>query len=277
MSRENATLDGIERWMLAVVTHPAGVQAGLTEQQQQISDLERIVLPSQQQNAVDRMSVYATMYFLRLREIMDDEYPTLLHLLGEEQFGKAVKDYLTRYPSANYSLNRLSQRFPRFLLEEADDIQQREFAVSVAMVERAMEDVFDERLVQRISIETIFAVAEELWGDLRLQLTPALRLLTLDYPVNNYMTAVKEKRQADVPSASKTHVLVYRCDYIVWRLDLDPLRFTLLSQLLAGEPLEAALAACAAHQEANVEQLQSSLGDWFREWASQGLFCGVKT
>ncbi len=277
MSRENATLDGIERWMLAVVTHPAGVQAGLTEQQQQITDLERIVLPSKQQSPLDRMSVYASIYFLRLQEIMDDEYPTLRYLLGEEQFGRTVKDYLTRYPSTHYNLNRLSQRLPHFLLKEAGDIPHREFAASVATVERAMEDVFDERLVQRISIETIFAVAEELWGDLRLQLTPALRLLTLDYPVNNYMTAVKEKRQADVPSASKTHVLVYRCDYTVWRLDLDPLRFTLLSQLLAGEPLEAALAACAAQPDANAEQLQSSLGDWFREWASQGLFCGVKT
>ncbi len=277
MAREDAALDGIERWMLALVMHPAGVQAGLTEQQQQLTDLERVVLPSQRQSALERMSVYADMYLLRLLEIMADEYPTLCHLLGEELFSKAAQDYLTRYPSANYNLNRLSQRFPQFLLEEAEEIPQRQFAASVATVERAMEEVFDERHVQRIAIEAIFAVAEAQWGDLRLQLSPALRLLTLDYPVNDYMTAVKENRQADVPAAGKTHALVYRCDYTVWRLDLDPLRFALLSQLLAGEPLEAALAACAAHQQANVEQLQSSLGDWFRDWASQGLFCGVTT
>ncbi len=277
MSRDDATLDGIERWMLTLVMHPDGVQAGLTEQQQQITDLERIVLPSHQQNVLERMSVYATMYFLRLREIMEDEYPTLRHLLGEEPFGKVVQDYLARYPSANYNLNRLSQRFPHFLLEEARDIPQREFAACVATVERAMEDVFDERLAQRISMETIFAVAEEQWGDLRLELSPALRLLTLTYPVNAYMTAVKENRQANVPVAARTHVLVYRCNYTVWRLDLDPLRFILLSRLHAGEPLAAALAACAAQADADVEQLQSSLGDWFREWASQGLFCGVKT
>lgn len=277
MSREAPALDGIERWMQTLVMHPDGVAAGLAEQQQQMEDLERIVLPSRQLNALDRLSIYANMYFLRLQEIMEGEYPTVRHLLGEEQFNKVVKDYSTRHPSTYYNLNQLSRCFPQFLLEEAGDIPYRQFAASVATVERAMEEVFDERLAPRVSIETIFAVPEEQWGDLRLKLTPALRLLILDYPVNDYMTAVKEGRQLDVPPASKTHVLIYRSNYTVWRLDLDPLRYVLLSQLHAGASLEAALEACASQPDANIDHLQSALGDWFRDWASQGLFSGMKS
>jgi len=276
MAREAPALAGIERWMQALVTHPDGVQRGLEAQRQPVENLERIVLPSRQLNARDRLSVYANMYFLRLQEIMQGEYPTVRYLLGDELFNKVVKYYVTLHPSTYYNLNRLSHCFPRFLLQEAGDIPHRRFAASVASVERAMEEVFDERLVERVAIEAIFAFPEEQRGDLRLELTPALRLLTLDYPVNDYMTAVKEDRQPIIPPAGKTHVLIYRCNYTVWRLDLDPLRYVLLSRLQAGDCLQAALEACDSEQDADVDQLVSALGDWFREWASQGLFCGVK-
>ena len=139
-----------------------------------------------------------------------------------------------------------------------------------------MEDVFDARRAEPIQFEELAAIPIEHWGDVRLQTIPALRLLQLDYPVNTYITAVREDRQIDIPAAAPALVAVYRHNYRVWRVDLDAQRFTLLSALSQGESLGSALDLCASLPEADPARLMEAIGGWFREWTSEGLFCNAQ-
>ena len=279
MPREAPKLDRIERWMYTVITHPDGAKAGIeaysTQNNEQALNLEKTVLPSKELTSLDRISIYANMYFWRLNEIMSNEYPTVSHILGEKLFSKLVKDYVTHHPSTYYNLNKLSIKFPLYLLTEAKDIPHREFVAAVATVERAMEDVFDERHVERIQIETLQIIPDEKWADIRLQLNPALCLLELDYPVNAYMTAVREDRHMDIPQPEKTFVVVYRCNYKIWRDDLDQDRYLLLSKLKDGETLGATLEACGLLPDVDIDKLTSNLGEWFKEWSALEFFCGI--
>ena len=281
MPREAPHLDRIERWMYSVVTHPDGAEAGIkansTLNNELALKLEQTVLPSDELTSLDRISIYANMYFWRLIEVMSHEYPTVSHVLGEELFNKVVKNYLTHHPSTYYNLNQLSNKFPFYLLAEVKDIPHQEFVAAVATVERAMEDVFDERHVERIPIETLQKIPDEKWADIRLQFNPALYLLELDYPVNAYMTAVREDRHMNIPQPEKTFVAVYRCNYKVWRDDLDRDRYLLLSRLKGGETLGAALEACAVLPDVDIDLLSANLGEWFKEWATQEFFCGINT
>lgn len=279
MPREAPQLDRIERWMHSVVTHPDGAKAGTkansTQNNEQALKLEQTVLPSDELTSLDRISIYANMYFWRLNEVISNEYPTVSHVLGEELFNKVVKNYVTHHPSTYYNLNRLSIKFPLYLLTEAKDIPHQEFVAAVATVERAMEDMFDERHVERIPIETLQRIPDEKWADIRLQFNPALCLLELDYPVNTYMTAVREDRHMDIPQPEKTFVVVYRCNYRVWRVDLDQDRYLLLSRLKDGETLGAALEACALLPDVDIDKLTANLGEWFKEWTAEEFFCGI--
>ena len=282
MPRDLPELDQIERWMQALIMDPDGVRSGLrSEAADNIlpyteDNLEALVLPSKLLNSVDRLSIYGNMYFSRLIEILTEEFPTVEHLLGKELFGKVVRDYVTLHPSAHYSLTRLGSKFPTYLADEVDDLPYREFVADVATVERAMEDAFDARRVEPIPFEDLTAIPIERWGDVRLQTIPALRLLQLDYPVNTYITAVRENRHMDIPAAAPAYVAVYRHNYRVWRVDLDAQRFTLLTALQQGESLGSALDLCASLPEADPAGLMDAVSVWFRKWTSEGLFCGAK-
>ena len=282
MPRDMPELDQIERWMQALIMDPDGVRSGLRSKAVgnilpfTKESLEGLVLPSQQLNSVERLSIYGEMYFWRLTEILAEEFPTVQHLLGKEVFGKVVRDFVSRHPSTHYSLTRLGSKFPAYLADEADDIPDREFVADVATVERAMEDVFDARRAEPIQFEDLTAIPIERWGDVRLQTIPALRLLQLDYPVNTFITAVREDRHMDIPAAAPAFVAVYRHNYRVWRIDLDGQRFTLLAALHQGESLGSALDLCASLPEADPAGLMDAVSGWFREWTSEGLFYGAQ-
>lgn len=281
MPRDALELERIQRWMQALITNPGGVRCGLRNPGDSRilpytnENLEELVLPSKQLDAVERLSIYGNMYFSRLIEILAEEFPTVQHLFGTELFDEVVKDYVTRHPSTHYSLTRLGSKFPAYLADEADDIPDREFAADVATVERAMEDVFDARRVEPIQFEDLTAIPIDRWGDVRLQTIPALRLLQLKYPVNTYISAVREDRHMDIPVAASAYVAVYRHNYRVWRIDLDAQRFTLLDALHRGKSLGSALDLCGSLPETDPASLMDAVSGWFREWTSEGLFCGA--
>lgn len=267
--------------MYSVVSHPEGAEAGVKASSKPgdnaAHDLEQTVLPSDQLTPLECVSVYADMYFWRFIDIMAGEYPTVQHILGEELFKQVIKDYITHHPSTHYNLNRLSIKFPHYLLKEAGEIPHQPFVAAVATVERTMEDAFDDPHREKISPEAIQSIPGEQWVDIRLQFNPALYLLELEYPVNDYMTAVKENRHMDIPKAQKTHVVVYRRDYMIWREDLDHEGYLLLSRLKDGESLGDALESCALQEGVDTDKIAASLGEWFQRWTAQEFFCGLET
>lgn len=280
MPDESPDLERMERWMHAVFTHPGGAEAGLQGAEAQeifpmsIDALDGLVLPSKNLTAVERLSIYADMYYWRLIDVLAEEFPTVRHVLGPEQFTVVVKDYLERHPSTTYTLNHLGSRFAGYIEEEARELPHREFIAAVARVERAMEDVFDESYAEPITIDDLSSLSMEGLGDVHLQIIPALRLLELDYPVNDYITAVREERHMDIPLLANTCIAVYRSNYKPWRVDLEPQRYALLSYLQQGKSLGEALESCMSAFDS--DGLASSLENWFKDWAADGLFCGIE-
>jgi len=86
---------------------------------------------------------------------------------------------------------------------------------------------------------------------------------------------VREDRHMEIPVAAPAFVAVYRHNYRVWRIDLDAQRFTLLAALHRGESLGSALDLCASLPETDPASLLDAVSGWFREWTSEGLFCGA--
>jgi len=284
MSGSAENLERIERWFYASITHPGGSRDGLeSELARQLLPaahrrLEDVVLPSKALNSVERLSIYANMYFERLIDILAEEFPSVRHLLGPQNFADVAKGYVTRHPSTHYSLAQLGRGFPHFLLEESDGfkIPHRKFATAVATVERTMEDVFDEEQVEPLLFDDLQAIPGESWHQVRLKTISALRLLELLYPVNGYISAVRDKRSVEIPTARRSFVVVYRVKYRVWRMDLDERQFTLLTELHEGRTLGEALIACAELPGIDPVALATSLHEWFRNWAAEGFFHKVE-
>ena len=120
-------LDVVQRWFQAVITHPEGVAGGLASPAADRfvplsrGGLERLVRRSSRLTAEQRLSIYANAYYARLLECLADCFPVLHRVLGVEVFAGFAFDYLQRYPSRSYTLDRLAESFPRFLDETRPD------------------------------------------------------------------------------------------------------------------------------------------------------------
>jgi hypothetical protein len=282
MSADTTELERLERWFSAAISHPEGARQGIRSERaaqllpEAVSDLESIVLPSRSLNAMDRLSIYANMYFDRLVDVLADEFPTVRHIIGSPVFAKVARSYVSKYPSQHYSLAQLGSRFPMFLGEfsQGDPLSHQAFAVAVATVERCMEDVFDAEQAVPVTLEQLENIAPDRLGQLRFRMIPASRLLTLAYPVNDFITSVRHEKAIDVPAAGTAHVVVYRKDYKVWRVDLNAHQHAILDALHAGQTLEDALEVCAELPGFDSTMLATAVQEWFRNWMVEGLFCG---
>lgn len=280
--RDTPRLATLERWMQAVVMHPEGAGPGVVSQParrllpQAAVKLENVVLPSKALTAVERLDIYAHMYYARLVEILTDEYPTTRQILGVAVFNRACRRFVQRNPSKHRTLNRLSERFPDFLARHLPPGNRRGLAVDVARIERAMEDVFDAPRAEPLTAAEFAAIGADEWQRVRLVAIPALRLLKLHYPANDYMNAARGKDKPRIPRPGSTFAMVYRRGYQVYRRDQTPEQFKLLSALVSGRTLADAVRSSLSSRQGSAEKLAATLGEWFRVWAAAGLFCGIE-
>jgi hypothetical protein len=276
--RAEAGLATLERWMQAVVMHPEGAEAGLRSRpaRRLVAEAARrpeaVVLPSRQLTSLERLEIYAHMYYARLIEVMEGEYPTLREILGPREFAAACRRFVAKHPSRSRMLNGLSARFPDFLAKTLPRTNRNGLAVDVARIERAMEDVFDAPRAEPMTAAQFAAIGAGESGRASLRVSPALVLLKLRYPANEYMNALRRGAKPRIPRPRATFAIVFRRGYQVFRRDQEPEQFRLLAALAAGRPLAAAVRAAISGRKASADRVAKRLGKWFEEWAAAQLF-----
>lgn len=287
-------LDQIQRWMQAVITHPHGVEQGVASDAARAEldvnedQLEQVVTRSRALSAVDRLEVYANAYHARLVECLREEFPALVHALGDGLFNTFASGYLQAYPSQSYTLNDLAGRFPQYLQEtrpEAEsgdglDAAWPDFLIDLATLELTFCQVFDGPGVERSSLldqAQLQAIPLELWPQTRLIPVPCLRLLALRFPVQSYYSAVRKQQPVVLPDAAETLLAVTRRDYVVCHYPLARCEFELLRSLIEGKTVGDAIALAAQQPGARLDDLARNLQMWFERWSREGFFSGVET
>jgi hypothetical protein len=275
---DEANLQTLERWMQAVVMHPEGAEAGVQARAARsllakaAHDPESVVLPSKNLTSLERLGIYAHMYYARLIEVMEGEYPTTRQLIGEHAFAAACRRFIAKNPSRTRTLNTLSVKFPDFLVKALPRTARNGLAVDVARIERAMEDVFDAPRAEPMTAAQFAAIGAGDWNRTKLRVNPALVLLTLRYPATATRTALRRGEKPRLPKPRATHVIVFRRGFQVFRRDQEPEQWKLLQALVAGKPLGAAVRASIRGGGARAERVAKRLGKWFEEWAGAHLF-----
>lgn len=233
-----------------------------------------IVRPSDRLAPTQRLHIYTGMYFLRLFEVMTDDFPTTRHLLGEEEWNDVVRGYLTVHPSRSWTLDRLGDRFARYLAGR-DDLPRHALLADVARIEFAMSEVFSAPDGPIMTPEQFAAVAPEQWAGTGLQPQSGFQLLAFDHPVAPILNAVKHDEPLPSLEPSPSWAAIYRKDFLAWRRNLTRPMFAALESLAQGEPIPAALEAAAAVWDGSDEELEQAVFAWFQEWVAEGLFAGL--
>ena len=279
-------LGRIQHWMQSVIMHPEGVEAGIDSPETRrvidvaVDQVEGVICRSSAQTSIERLHVYANAYYARLLEVLESEFPALVHALGEELFQEFAFGYLQQYPSQSYTLSDLSARFPEYLAQTRLDSESSDgepdwadFLVDLAMLERTYSEVFDGRGVERQQLlytDKLRQIALDRWPSVRLVPVPCLKLLHLRFPVHEYATAVRRQEHPELPVPSPTWLVVTRRDYVVRRIAVDETEFVALAALVGGGSIADALEAAQTRWPGDFDQLVSEVQRWFRDWSAAG-------
>jgi hypothetical protein len=153
--------------------------------------------------AIERLDVYANMYFFRLLDVLRGDYPNLVKLVGDDAFHNLVTAYLLAHPSDNPSLRWVGRALPSYLASaaEASELRRRfPHAVSLARLEWERGESFDAADAPVATAADLTDVTPAAWSAMRIRLQPALRLVELDHRVLPLWLAL-ERGEAERPEA----------------------------------------------------------------------------
>ena len=286
-------LDQIERWMQAVIMHPGGVTSGIESDAAQlqlpvsVEQADRVITRSLALTSIDRLEIYANAYYARLLECLHEEFPTLVHVIGDEAFDALAIGYLQHYPSTSYTIAQLGGDFPKYLEESrpTNDAEDEafegwtDFLIDLATLERLYSEVFDGPGVEGRSLLNAAQLADivpDRWPNARLVPACCLKLVKLRYPAHEYISAVRRKEDPPAPELEETFLAVTRRDFVIRRIPLSRVQFALLSPLVKGESVGKAIESMAESFDGDVGEMAASLQVLFADWAAAGFFQSVE-
>ena len=218
----------------------------------------------------EQLDVYREQFFLRHASSLREDFPTLVHLLGDDGFDAMARAYLRERPSTAFSLRDLAADVATFLASVAPWSADALLA-DCARAEWAFIESYDAPDAPAFDPRTLAEAPEDAWPTAVLAFHPSVRLLALAHPAHDFRRAVRAGEKPDRPAPSAARVVVFRPGErgeTVHYADVDPLAFDLLTALARGEPLGA---ACEELGDA----IEPHLGAWFQQWTTWGLLARV--
>ena len=270
-------LAALQQWLQGVIVDPGTTSEALARPEAVAlvapERLAAVVRPSATLSPAERVGVYHGMYVLRMAEALESDYPALAHFLGPRRWRELVRAYVAAHPSRSYTLSALGRQLPDWLLA-APGLARRGFCHDLARLEWAVAEAFDADETPRLREAELAALPAEAWPAARLVPSAALRLVSLRWNANDWLDSARDERH-DHPRPQRRceSVVVFRRRYAVYRRELSPPAFRLLSELAAGRPVGEALAAALRRRGAPGA---AALQQWFRGFAADGLFTRIE-
>jgi len=290
--RSTADLRVLQRLMTTALVRPLtdadGLQPRWIDGRPMADVAASFIKANSRLTAFERLQIYNRMYWYRLIGCFHDDNPGLRALLGERRIDALARAYLARYPSRSFTLRNLCARLPQFIREEPRWTAPRTAAaLALARFAWAQTVAFDGEARPVLTPDDI---ADAPPARLRASLQPYLSLLTLDYPVDDFVIAVKKRdalrgeasnavgasakaghcsraRSAGRLRRQRIHLAVHRLDGTLYykRIELAELR--ILRALGAGRTV--ARAAAAGGRRVRPGQVRA----WFTAWMKFGWLC----
>jgi hypothetical protein len=196
-----------------LVTAPEGVARTLAVRGESVGTVEELVAGDARLSAVDRLDVYANMYFFRLLDVLRGDYPKVAAAVGDAAFHNLVTDYLAACPPAHPSIAHAGAGLPRFLESHAVTAA-RPWLPALATLERTHTELFDGPDADPVTLDELRTSADTLMAT-ALRPVPCARLLSQGFAVSESW----ESPEAP-PTESPETLLVWRQDVEVFHRPL---------------------------------------------------------
>ncbi len=217
------------------------------------------LVDSSKENRTVLLGVYRHAYGARLIDFLRNDYEKLHALLGDDQFDDLGRAYIRAHPSTTPNARWYGARLPHFLKNTAPWRDAPALA-DLAVLEQALNDVFDAGEAEILTLEDLAQIASEDWPALTFTPHPAVRRLDLATNAADIWRALNEDRTPPDPCAvaETAQFIVARADTMatfrplasdeamMWDEAAKCVCFSVLCELLAMYGGEEAAAARAA-------------------------------
>lgn len=229
-------------------------------------------------DAAQRAGVYKTAYFVRLHDVLFDDFPKIVGWIGLDEFHALAAEYLARFPSESPSLRHLGARFPAFLADHALNERFPHLA-ELAALEWARIEVFDERDVMTLQATDLALLPADKWAVVRFPLIPAFRCVTLHEEILDVWLALHDGKplvRADHASAPRI-VLVWRRDFVVYhRAAFSAAEAAAVARLQEGAPF-ASVCECFLDGAETEDAVAARAFGALAQWIADGQLMALKT
>lgn len=266
-------LDELQTWMAAALQSQRAVErddALTAEARSRITGNDRMRPESQ-------LEVYREQFWLRHTGALLEDFEALSALLGQSQWERLTQEYLAAHPPDSFTLRDLGQRLPVFM-EDLQWLSHPRLCLDMARAEWAYVEAFDAANSAPLNAERLGAIPEAAWPTARISLSPALRLLSVRYPVAALRRKIRLGEDWEIPSSeTPQNLVIYRgLDRDLHHEVLGDLQFALLQALAAGQALVPAAEAVVAAHPGSESVLEAELSQWFASFSAHGWFTDVR-
>jgi putative DNA-binding protein len=211
MNRPAPDLRQTQRLFWALITAPEGARPAAEELRRKGTigpgEIDSIFSGDDRLPALDRLDIYANMYFYRLLDCLAEDFPRVLEALGRDRFHNLVTDYLLAHPSGSPSLRLLGRRFAEFAKGHAIS-SEFPYLADLARLDWARVDVFDAPEAPALTRENLGSLPADRAGEATFELIPALRILRLEYDIARVWRTLQEGRAGPSRRAGKDDAVI---------------------------------------------------------------------
>jgi hypothetical protein len=222
----------------------------------------------------DRLGIYRNAYRVRLIEALDDTYPILHALLGDDVFSALGEEFVAAHPSVHRSIRWYGRELSEFLGQRPPYAEQPILA-ELAMLEWTLAEVFDAADAEPKPRAALSAVDASAWSELQFEFHPSLRRLHLHWNTAAVWQAMSRDETPPGPVCAEHPV-----PWLLWRQNLQ----NYFRSLAADE----AAALDSAMGGANFGEICEALAEWLPDdeipmraagllgiWADSGIIVGI--
>lgn len=182
------------------------------------ASVDAMVVGDERLSAVERLDVYASMYFVRIHDVLAEELARTAAAMGAEAFHGLVTDYLAACPPSHPSLREAGARLPDFLAGHALG-RERPWLAELARLERARLEVFDGPDAAPLTVTALANMPADDFPWIRMRLIPPHRLLANRFTVSETWRA--EGGGDAAPRPEPETLIVWRRDVTVFHRPAD--------------------------------------------------------
>ena len=256
----SVALGEAQNLLYRLISSPNGVTEGLATEHLASGGLGAIIRGDSRLSPVERVGIYADMYFYRLLDVVKEDFPATFAILGDLNLHNLITGYLVANPPSRPSISDASRHLAAFVAG-SDWIGRFPYLSDLIRLERALVEVFLGPDAIPLSLQKLRLTPPSDWPSLRFGLHPAAQLLDCDWKVDELLRAAEQVAASPVVRESNT-IIVWRNESVRYRA-LEEIERRVLRAVCGGETFMLACETIVADREdINSEKLTAMLLRW---------------